>query len=99
MTVINGAANIIGMMNKELKRKIESYFKKDYLEHKDKEGYVECVDRDGIVTEVLSEKEYFDGLKKIKSFRDLENFWDMISGGYVMGLGDLLDIIEKEKIA
>lgn len=86
------------MMNKEFKLKMVKYFESDYLENKDKEGYVECIDRDGIVMEVLSEKEYFDGLNKIKSFSDLENFWDMISGGYVFGMGDLMDEIEKENI-
>ena len=86
------------MMNKEFKLKMAKYFEKDYLEVKDEEGYVECLDRNGVVEDVLSKKKYFSELKSVDSFEDLEGFWDFISGGNAISFGSLIDDILKEKI-
>ena len=95
---IKSSANIIGMMNKEFKLKMVKYFEKDYLEVKDEEGYVECLDRNGVVEDVLSKEEYFEWVNKIDSFGELGKFWKFLGGDVVWGLEDLIDNIEKIKI-
>jgi hypothetical protein len=93
------SANIIGMMNKEFKLKLMSYFKNDYEMMKNEEGDVEVFNSGGGVEEVLSKDEYFSELKKVKSFEDLEGFWQFVGGENGMGVGGLIDEILKEKIA
>jgi hypothetical protein len=48
---------------------------------------------------VLTKKEYFDGVKKVNSYKGLEDWWLGLGGENAMGIGELIDSIEEEKIA
>ena len=86
-------------MNKEFKLKMVKYFESDYEMNKRKDGMLEVFNSGGGVEDVFSKEEIFETLNKVNSFEELDGFWNLMGGDYVMDLGSLIDEISKEKIA
>jgi hypothetical protein len=87
------------MMNKEFKLKMVKYFESDYEMNKRKDGMLEVFNSGGGVEDVFSKEEIFETLNRVNSFEELDRFWNLMGGDYVMDLGSLIDEISKEKIA
>ena len=86
------------MMNKEFKLKLKKWAFRDYEDQMRMDGCVEIYNSYGGVEGVITKKEYFDGVKKVNSYKDLEDWWMGLGGENAMGIGDLIDSIEEEKI-
>jgi hypothetical protein len=86
-------------MNKEFKLKMVKYFESDYEMNKRKDGMLEIFNSGGGVEDVFSKEEIFEKLNRVNSFEELDGFWNLMGGDYVMDLGSLIDEISKEKIA
>ncbi len=82
-------------MNKAFKKMVKKYFENDFGNLKNEEGEYECYNRDGGLEDVFTEEQYFNRVRNIESFEDLEDFWELIGGVNMFGVGALIDDMYK----
>ena len=91
MTSLYSSDIIIGMMTKAFKKKLQKYFENDFEVMVNDDGEYEVYNEGGGIEDVFSKEWYFNRVKGIENFEDLEVFWKLIGGEKMFGVGCMID--------